>query len=82
MRGKLDATANGRSCHGVVTTHALQGGMWWHTTKSSSQAGDFLEMQGHPKTAPLADCKSVGLRLRRFESCTCHTPVRPPFEGA
>ena len=19
-----------------------------------------------------ADCKSVGLRLRRFESCTCH----------
>jgi hypothetical protein len=28
-----------------------------------------------------ADCKSVGLRLRRFESCTCHTPVRPPFEG-
>ena len=21
-----------------------------------------------------ADCKSVGLRLRRFESCTCHQP--------
>jgi hypothetical protein len=20
-----------------------------------------------------ANCKSVGLRLRRFESCTCHT---------
>src|SRR6478752_2381693 len=27
-----------------------------------------------------ADCKSVGLRLRRFESCTCHRG-QAPFPG-
>src|SRR6478735_3343000 len=27
-----------------------------------------------------ADCKSVGLRLRRFESCTCHAS-QAPFRG-
>src|SRR6476620_6167429 len=27
-----------------------------------------------------ADCKSVGLRLRRFESCTCHAR-QAPFRG-
>src|SRR4051812_42650022 len=28
-----------------------------------------------------ADCKSVGLRLHRFESCTCHTTGQAPFRG-
>ena len=27
-----------------------------------------------------ADCKSVGLRLQRFESSTCH-PDQAPFRG-
>src|SRR5580765_4681329 len=28
-----------------------------------------------------ADCKSVGVFLRRFESCTCHANILVPVDG-
>jgi len=66
--------------HGVVNYRDTTRNAMARTELISAVAG-FLNIQRHRKASLRADCKSVGLRLRRFESCTCH-PGQRHFRAA
>ena len=69
-----------RACHEVVTTHTKRADIRWHAAGPSSLVSDSQWIPRHIETARFADCKSVGLRLHRFESYTCHA-CQAPFRG-
>jgi hypothetical protein len=66
----------GGSCHGVASIRATPTGSSWDTSGGSAQVTGISGRRWNATKRLRADCKSVGLRLRRFESCTCHPGQR------
>jgi hypothetical protein len=65
-----------RSCHDVVTLRVRRRRTHWDDHGWSSQVRRHCCDKRRLMKTPHADCKSVGVRLPRFESWTCHKGQR------